>query len=153
MSLDKPICYISSVLVVHMQSTFPNHSHGIRNPFTLQFAFQKGGIDVSRRHSVVLHEVNSQRGNIPPLSRFICGRRCLRCSEPHIRAALAFCYFTKRDLCLIRQTRLAVDLGSARPVFAIVRTGSEQTARRWNQEGVTNMKSRLAGGKSRPGSS
>lgn len=106
--------YFFCVLVVHMQSTFPNRSHGIRNPFTLQFAFQKGGVDVSRRHSIVLHKVTGRRGNIPPLSRFIRGRRCLSCSESRVPAASAFCYLTKRDVCLTGQTRLAVDLGSAR---------------------------------------
>lgn len=106
--------YFFCVLVVHMQSTFPKHSHGIRNPFTLQFAFQKGGVDVSRRHSIVLLKVAGRQGNIPPLSRFICGQRCLRCSESHLPAAVAFRYFTKRDLCVIRETRLALDLGSAR---------------------------------------
>lgn len=130
--------YFFCVLVVHMHSTFPNHSHGIRNPFTLQFAFQKGGIDVSRGHSIELHKVTGRRGNIPPLSRFICGRRCLKCRESHGRVAFAFYYFTKRDSCLIRQTSLAVDLGLDR-FFAIFRAGSEQTARRRNREGVANV--------------
>lgn len=132
-----------------MRSTFPSLSRGTRNPLT----FQKRDVDVSRCHSIVLHKVTGRRGNISPLSRFICGQRCLRCSESHVRAAFAFCYFTKRDLCLVGQTRLAVDLGSAIILPLLELEVDRQTARRRNQQGITNMKSLLAGGERRPGSS
>lgn len=88
--------YFFCVLVVHMQSTFPNRSHGIRNPFTLQFAFQKGGVDVSRRHPIVLHKVTGRRGNIPPLSRFIGGRRWLWCSESRLLSCVRLLLLHKK---------------------------------------------------------
>lgn len=118
-------------------STLANQCHRIQDPFTSQFAFQKGGVDVSRLH-------RATQGRRPARGIF---QGCVSFAGDGARGAAES---TSELRSLTSREGIPVWLWCsdtsgfggrtpplARPAFAI-RTGSEQAAWRRAQEGVKN---------------
>lgn len=106
--------YFFRVLVVHLQSTFPNHRQRIRNPFSLHFAFQKGGIDVSSLPSHWATQGHRPAAKYSTVVGFdLQATGPLRCSQSFFGALFAFRYFTKKGFVFgWPSTFFAADLGS-----------------------------------------